>query len=960
MRSRLLYAALGFLLVPLAHAIGVASLFSDVPAGYQHATAINYAASAGIVSGNPDGTFRPDDTINRAAFTKMIVGAAHIDEASCSAQFFRDVPADAWFAPYVQAARCAGIVNGYPDGTFRPSQNVTFVEAAKMIILAFHVTVSDGSVWYEGFVQQLSDQHAIPTDIIRLEQPVTRGQVAEMLYRVRADVRTEPTSTLSSLTSGSAVSGGSTPSTPGVPADLSRLLGRFTNDLRVFDPGFADEFNRLASGEPRPLKNFDVYTYKNYSLYVQRENGDIRRAILLAKGDTIPDFARGFWKQMNGSTLRNLIATSVAPTYEIEDVDASKFPDDLAEVLRVSYGGSLDLASGQHMMAELDLKGVVKDVLEFLNYPTTNLIAKAGRDVPSLTWQTGASAGIEATKKDGKPSDALEPTYYIQITRTGDWQRPLGMEKTTLTDATVYLDDGPVFGFWGVGTFDGDRFGMFYKGPLVRSKDPRDYAEAMAGFGAGTMSLQKYLKLMTAYGTRIPGGSAGSFMEPIDAPAKATVDFTFDALSAMPLEILTVTNDDMRDLVFQAGDDFPEPDAFNAVLLGPLAEAPDGTSGPLATLRGTARLFNAPFGTIDMKVGTSGAKAIGKGTLALPLGSVEGLDLGSLGPNASIDLNVSRDDQHLRFLGRFDAGPFGGQDVSIDVRPTNLIYRMSATCVFPLDITMTAGMSDPGSVNLSSLNFTPLLVLPDPSKLTSCPEDIFYAVQAGTVYVFTKGKVLVQAGVDKLPIGDIAKIGNEGLKLAGGALSAGKQALLDAAKTIPILNKLPVQCGFEQVENATKCGVQAVTDGAKCGFEVITDAGRCGVDAVADAAKCGTQYVVSGAQCGYDWVTDAAKCGTEVVSDGAKCGYDWVTDAARCGRSSYSCALTPWKWGTCWKALSCYVPKSCSVGKSCNVPKGCNVPNTCNVPKSCNDLSKPKTCTVPKSCEDLTKPVFCK
>ena len=50
---------------------------------------------------------------------------------------FPDVPGDAWFAPYVQEAFATGVVNGYPDGYFRPENQINLTEALKIISEAF-------------------------------------------------------------------------------------------------------------------------------------------------------------------------------------------------------------------------------------------------------------------------------------------------------------------------------------------------------------------------------------------------------------------------------------------------------------------------------------------------------------------------------------------------------------------------------------------------------------------------------------------------------------------------------------------------------------------------------------------------------------------------------------------------------------------------------------------------------
>lgn len=166
--------------------------FSDVPEEHTNRAAINYVESYGIVSGYSDGTFRPANQINRAEFTKIVIGSqiADYDIRTCDTSTlpFPDVPANSWFAPYVCVARNIGVIQGYDDGTFRPEQNISFVEAAKIIANTFEMPTEAGGTWYEPFAKALSSRRAIPTSIQQLDSAITRGEMAEMIYRLQANV----------------------------------------------------------------------------------------------------------------------------------------------------------------------------------------------------------------------------------------------------------------------------------------------------------------------------------------------------------------------------------------------------------------------------------------------------------------------------------------------------------------------------------------------------------------------------------------------------------------------------------------------------------------------------------------------------------------------------------------------------------------------------------------------------
>lgn len=94
------------------------------------------AVHHGVVQGYDDGTFRPNDTVNRAEALKILRLAARLDRTSSGAVIsFSDVSDADWFAPYVYFAAEREIVQGHDDGTFRPGDSITRAEAAKIIRL---------------------------------------------------------------------------------------------------------------------------------------------------------------------------------------------------------------------------------------------------------------------------------------------------------------------------------------------------------------------------------------------------------------------------------------------------------------------------------------------------------------------------------------------------------------------------------------------------------------------------------------------------------------------------------------------------------------------------------------------------------------------------------------------------------------------------------------------------------
>lgn len=177
-------AVLGFFLNVSTESF--ASIFGDVSQNHENSEAINYVQQRGIVEGYGDGTYRPDVVINRAEFTKIIIEAIYPGEAEGS-QCFPDV-LDEWYAKYVCFAKTKNIVFGYPDGMFRPENNISLVEAAKIVARAWGYDSADDEVWFKPYVDILAEQSALPLTLRSFEHIMTRGEMAEIIYRMHAKI----------------------------------------------------------------------------------------------------------------------------------------------------------------------------------------------------------------------------------------------------------------------------------------------------------------------------------------------------------------------------------------------------------------------------------------------------------------------------------------------------------------------------------------------------------------------------------------------------------------------------------------------------------------------------------------------------------------------------------------------------------------------------------------------------
>ncbi len=103
--------------------------YSDIKAEDWYSTEVATLVKAGIITGYPDGTFRGDNPITRAELATIATRFDKLTEGDAS---FSDIDGH-WAEDYIIFAATKGWVNGYPDGTFKPDQMITRAETMMLI-----------------------------------------------------------------------------------------------------------------------------------------------------------------------------------------------------------------------------------------------------------------------------------------------------------------------------------------------------------------------------------------------------------------------------------------------------------------------------------------------------------------------------------------------------------------------------------------------------------------------------------------------------------------------------------------------------------------------------------------------------------------------------------------------------------------------------------------------------------
>ena len=127
--------------------------YTDVPAGKWYNNAISTLSNMGVIGGYADGSFRPDAPISRAEFAKIAVSFSNVADLSYRG-YFADVKESDWFSGFVAAAKDAGLIEGYNDGTFKPEKAITRAEVCTIVNRtlgrkpsASHMKISDRIDW---------------------------------------------------------------------------------------------------------------------------------------------------------------------------------------------------------------------------------------------------------------------------------------------------------------------------------------------------------------------------------------------------------------------------------------------------------------------------------------------------------------------------------------------------------------------------------------------------------------------------------------------------------------------------------------------------------------------------------------------------------------------------------------------------------------------------------------------
>lgn len=436
----------GLLLVIGVTGAAAAAVFPDVPAGHIFWEPVNALVNAGVLTGNPDGRFYPDRQVNRAELLKMLYKATgrlpDVNSRGC----FSDVERYSWYENFVCDASAQHFVEGYSDGTFRPSNAVNRVEALKMITQVIGIPVEtigeearqvvkfvdvSISAWYTRFLYAAYVKGILPIagqDASRFypDWPLLRGEAAAMIFNaLRADLagnrQLSSASSVASAQSSSVVTRVSSASSSSVAAGFDvpfpfESSGKFTARTSVSyrftldHAAVVSTVARLQSGQRGSIScrlylmaesgfSFEYFvgfeegsvcTLKtalkpgSYQLQLQPTSADTTFSVK-ADTTTTGDGSDGFGE---AQTLpMNLARTGTLAPGDYQDW--FKFTVDSKQTLQISVTDSTQISCMIYPMEDVDLYGFSGPACgQRYEYQPGSYVIGVGRMFPSDARQT--------------------------------------------------------------------------------------------------------------------------------------------------------------------------------------------------------------------------------------------------------------------------------------------------------------------------------------------------------------------------------------------------------------------------------------------------------------------------------------------------------------------------------------------------------------------------------------------
>lgn len=181
-----------YLAIALCFCVGIGMLtgeaaasFPDVDEDAAYAEAAEYLNEIGVMQGDAQGNFNPDNMVTRAQMAAIICRMlGETEDLPTDGNRFTDVPEFHWANGYIVKAEELGIINGYQDGRFKPENTVTYEQAITMAIRAIggEELAQEGGGYPYGYLEVAESNGLLAGLPFQSGANISRANIAILLH----------------------------------------------------------------------------------------------------------------------------------------------------------------------------------------------------------------------------------------------------------------------------------------------------------------------------------------------------------------------------------------------------------------------------------------------------------------------------------------------------------------------------------------------------------------------------------------------------------------------------------------------------------------------------------------------------------------------------------------------------------------------------------------------------------
>lgn len=168
------------------------TVFPDVDDDAEYAGAVELMQEYGLFTGDDQGNFNPNANITRAEFTVVICHllGGEFEAQAFSNSAFTDVPSGHWASKYIAWVADRGVIQGYGNGKFGPSDCVMYEQAVKMLLCAFsyeEAAIDAGGYPY-GYISVAEDMNLLDGVTGNVGVAISRANIAVLIANYLEDL----------------------------------------------------------------------------------------------------------------------------------------------------------------------------------------------------------------------------------------------------------------------------------------------------------------------------------------------------------------------------------------------------------------------------------------------------------------------------------------------------------------------------------------------------------------------------------------------------------------------------------------------------------------------------------------------------------------------------------------------------------------------------------------------------